>query len=148
MFRKSADNCVSQGERSQQSSLLRASLVNHLRRRPESVLVIEEYDKMDCDSRNLLRQLLDKGVAANMTASRSIIILEANTGSPHLVKLLQNAGSRDQLSPELTQRSLKDIVYNKWIAESCGVRHCTAATRHAAADESGTRRIRWTRRRC
>jgi ATP-dependent Clp protease ATP-binding subunit ClpA len=116
------NGCALQSERHLQSSLLRTSLVNHLRRHPESVLVIEEYDKMDCDSRNLLRQLLDKGIAANVTASRSIIILEANTGSPHLIKLLQNAGSRDRLSPELMQRSLKDIVYNKWISESCGVR--------------------------
>ena len=143
------NGCALQSERSLQSSLLRTSLVNHLRRRPESVLVIEEYDKMDCDSRNLLRQLLDKGIAANVTASRSIIILEANTGSPHLIKLLQSAGSRDRLSPELTQRSLKDIVYNKWIAESCGVRlcSCTAATA-SAADNCATRRMRWTRRRC
>ena len=111
-----------QGEQRLQSELLRSSLVSHLHRRPESVLVIEEYDKMDCSSRNLLRQLLDKGIAANVSAARSIIILEANTGSAHMYKLLKKASGRDKLSPELAQRSLKDIVYNKWMSDACGVR--------------------------
>lgn len=89
---------------------------------------------MDCESRNLLRQLLDKGIANNVSASRSIIILEANTGSPHMYKLLKRASGRSKLSPELAQRSLKDIVFNKWMNDSCGVRLGAATAHHGGVD--------------
>lgn len=107
-------------ERDQQASRLRASVLGHLQKYPESVLVIEEYDKVDCQSRSMLRQLLDKGISGNVSAARSIIVLEANTGSSHMYKLLQKAGSRERLSPELAHRSLKDVLYSLWMADRCG----------------------------
>ena len=112
---------------------------------------------MDCQSRNMLRQLLDKGIADTVSATRSLIILEANTGSAHLYKLLQMAGGREKVTPELAQRSLKDIVYNKWVEESpCGV-CCALFLLQVTPRRSVTRprgmalamsRIPWTRRRC
>ena len=41
----------------------------HLRRFPESVVVIEEYDKLPCEVRSVLRQLFDSGEGDATTAS-------------------------------------------------------------------------------
>jgi ATP-dependent Clp protease ATP-binding subunit ClpA len=106
-------------ESSQQASLLRSSVVSHLTRHPESVLVIEEFDKSSCESRALLRQLLDKGVVGNTSAVRSIIVLEANAGSLQLFKLMNDAGSRASLSVERMHRALKDVVYQAWSRDGC-----------------------------
>ena len=38
-----------------------SNLRAHLRRFPESVVVIEEYDKLPCEVRSVLRQLFDSG---------------------------------------------------------------------------------------
>ena len=99
-------------EQGEQASLLRASVRSQLQRHPESLLVIEEYDKADCGSRGILRQLAD-------TASRTIIVLEANTGSAHLFKLLESVGSRKALSPEAAQKALKDVVFHAWSNQRC-----------------------------
>jgi ATP-dependent Clp protease ATP-binding subunit ClpA len=67
----------------------------------------------------MLRQLLDKGATANFSFARSIIVLEANIGTSHMYKLLAAANSRDALSAEDAQRTLKDILYNKWLLDGC-----------------------------
>ena len=100
--------------------MLRASVLSHLQRHPESLLVIEEYDKADCASRALLRQVLDRGAVGNSSsAARSIVVLEANAGSLEMYKMLHAAESREALSPETAQRALKDIIYQRWVGEAC-----------------------------
>jgi hypothetical protein len=85
----------------------------------EALTHVAEYDKVDCASRGMLRQLLDKGATANFSFTRSIVVLEANTGSAHMYKLLSAAASRAELSAETAQRALKDILYNKWLQDGC-----------------------------
>ena len=74
---------------------------------------------MDCASRGMLRQLLDKGMTSNSSFARSVIVLEANVGSVHMYKLLSEAPSREALSAETAQRVLKDVLYNKWLQDGC-----------------------------
>ena len=102
-----------------QAAALRGSLVRHFEKHPESVLVVEEYDKVDCASRGVLRQLLDKGATGNATFTRSIVVLEANIGSAHMYKLLSAAPSREALSAEVAQRTLKDLLYERWLRDGC-----------------------------
>ena len=83
------------------------------------VAVPAEYDKADCASRGMLRQLLDKGMTSNSSFTRSIIVLEANVGSLHMFRLLSEAPSRAALSAETAQRVLKDVLYNKWLRDGC-----------------------------
>ena len=48
-------------ERESQARSLRSALAAHLRWYPQALVVVEEYDKVDCRMRGLLRQLLDAG---------------------------------------------------------------------------------------
>jgi hypothetical protein len=49
---------------------LRGEVVGHLAAAPDSLLVVEEYDKMDCAARGLWRQLLQHPERANITNNR------------------------------------------------------------------------------
>jgi hypothetical protein len=49
---------------------VRESLVSHIRDSPEPVIVVEEYDKLDCPTRAFLRQLLQHPELANTTFNR------------------------------------------------------------------------------
>lgn len=49
---------------------LRREVVAHLSVTPEALLVVEEYDKLDCPARGLWRQLLAHPERANMTSKR------------------------------------------------------------------------------
>ena len=69
-------------------SELRHNLVRHVRGYRESLVVIEEYDKMDCRSRGLLKELIDYALAEKIQWGRSIVILESNTGYLQLMQLL------------------------------------------------------------
>lgn len=44
-------------DRDQQRKMLLTEIVNHVKRFPESVIAIEEYEKIHCDTRIMLRQL-------------------------------------------------------------------------------------------
>lgn len=57
-------------EREKQHEYLRAAVLEHLRRSPQSLLVIEEYDKLDCATRAMLRQLIESAHSANVTMDR------------------------------------------------------------------------------
>jgi hypothetical protein len=57
-------------ERAGRLAALREALLAHLRAAPESLIVIEEYDKLDCDARGLWRQLLQHPERANITWDR------------------------------------------------------------------------------
>ncbi|XRB21149.1 torsin [Pseudoscourfieldia marina] len=63
----------SDAERPRALTKLRASLLAHAMHYPESVLVVEEYDKMDCATRALVRRLVAPSVAraAGMSSSSS-----------------------------------------------------------------------------
>eukprot|EP00740_Mantoniella_antarctica_P023277 CAMPEP_0198679992 /NCGR_PEP_ID=MMETSP1468-20131203/3812_1 /TAXON_ID=1461545 /ORGANISM="Mantoniella sp, Strain CCMP1436" /LENGTH=121 /DNA_ID=CAMNT_0044419481 /DNA_START=303 /DNA_END=668 /DNA_ORIENTATION=+ len=67
-------------EQEEQGRMLRDAIIDHLRVFPEAVVVIEEYDKMGCPARGMLKQLLDKGTAANTTFYRAVFVLESNVG--------------------------------------------------------------------
>ena len=58
-------------DRVRQHAYLRAAVLEHLRRAPQSLLVIEEYDKLDCPTRAMLRQLIENSHTANITLDKS-----------------------------------------------------------------------------
>lgn len=57
-------------EREEQHALLRAALMEHISHHPEALIVIEEYDKLDCATRGFFRQLLENARTANVTLDR------------------------------------------------------------------------------
>ena len=57
-------------ERQQQHALLRAALMDHVCSHPEALIVIEEYDKLDCATRGFFRQLLENARTANVSLDR------------------------------------------------------------------------------
>ena len=54
----------------QQHWYLRKTVLDHLHRYPESLLVIEEYDKLDCSARNVLRQLVTASASNNVSMDK------------------------------------------------------------------------------
>lgn len=54
-------------ERQQQYLKLQEALVQHVRHHPNSLLVIEEYDKLDCPTRGMFRQLLENPQVFNLS---------------------------------------------------------------------------------
>ena len=56
-------------DRERQKRMIVSNLRAHLRRYPESVVVIEEYDKLPCEVRSVLRQLFDSGRVMQSTPS-------------------------------------------------------------------------------
>jgi hypothetical protein len=59
-----------QKEREQQLGHVRDAVIAHIRDSPDPLLVIEEYDKLDCNTRAFLRQLLQHPELANTTFNR------------------------------------------------------------------------------
>lgn len=59
-----------EGERKEQHNRVREVILEHLRRYPAALLVVEEYDKLDCPSRAVLRQLLENPREANLSSAR------------------------------------------------------------------------------
>lgn len=49
---------------------LRHEVVRHLSHAPDALLVVEEYDKLDCAARGFWRQLLAHPERANITSKR------------------------------------------------------------------------------
>ena len=56
------------GERERQLAALRGALLGHLGAHPEALIVVEEYDKLDCPTRGFLRQLLEGARTGNVSA--------------------------------------------------------------------------------
>lgn len=107
-------------DREAQHAALRASLTEHMASATQALLVIEEYDKLDCEMRGFFRHLLEGGSAAgNFSLSRSIVVLESNTGYTALHGMLEAAGGREAIPPERAQRELKDIVFERWRLQGC-----------------------------
>lgn len=61
-------------QRARQHALLRDAILAHVAAAPESLLVVEEYDKLDCDSRALFRQLLENPQVANVSMARCTVV--------------------------------------------------------------------------
>lgn len=57
-------------ERAEQHMLLKAGIVEHVRLHPQSLIIIEEYDKLDCPTRGLLRQLVGSPHSTNVSINR------------------------------------------------------------------------------
>lgn len=116
---------------------LRHNLMNHVRGFRESLLVIEEYDKMDCKSRGLLKELIDHAQVEKIRWGKSVVILESNSGYLQLMKLLRETTQghsnsehdhglsdstiaalleieKENFFAEKAQKILKDIVFDIW----------------------------------
>jgi hypothetical protein len=131
------DYVLSEAEK--QSAALKNALLNHLKSFPASVLVVEEYDKMGCSARGMLRQLLEKGSGDDAEFKNAIFVLEANAGFLTIKKTLDEERKRGLrfidaeasvddttasplVSPSATtktQRFLRDLVFSKWAEEKC-----------------------------
>ena len=121
-------------EREEQARMLRDAVTRHLERFPESVVVVEEYDKLGCPARGTLKQMLEHGSAGatenpfdrNVTFARSIFILEANTGFMD-VHDASAARGRAPRGDELLalQRKLRDGLFEKWSTDRCEDREDT-----------------------
>ena len=126
-------------EQEAQGRALRDAIVDHLAMFPESIIVIEEYDKMGCPARGMLKQLLDKGANGNATFHRSVFVLEANLGFVEINRRVRkglgnsqnnvgdgssgegSSGGEELGLDELTatQRTLRDTVFKRWKDERC-----------------------------
>ena len=71
----------------EQGRALQRAIMSHLEAFPEAVVVIEEYDKLGCPARGMLKQLLDKGISENVTFHRALFVLEANVGHVQIYKV-------------------------------------------------------------
>ena len=121
-------------ERETQARMLRDAVTRHLEKYPESVVVVEEYDKLGCPARGMLKQMLEHGSAGtganpfdrNVTFGRSIFVLEANMGFMD-VHDASAAGGGAPTGDELTalQRKLKDGLFEKWTSDGCEDREDT-----------------------
>ncbi|GBF93149.1 hypothetical protein Rsub_05880 [Raphidocelis subcapitata] len=105
-------------ERAPRLSALRDALLAHLRAFPEALLVVEEYDKLDCDARGLWRQLLQHPERANVTWDRAVVVLESNLGMSELEQLLTTTG-RNNVTAEQAERSLRELVFSHWQRSPC-----------------------------
>ncbi|EFJ49257.1 hypothetical protein VOLCADRAFT_89984 [Volvox carteri f. nagariensis] len=107
-------------ERSGQLAMVREAILDHLRSTPQALLVIEEYDKLDCASRSMLRQLVQHPEIVNLDLSHSIIMLESNLGFLQLANLLREAnGDKSQIPPEAADRILRNVSLTAWRAANC-----------------------------
>lgn len=57
-------------EREQQHWYLRKAILDHFHQHAEALLVIEEYDKLDCATRAVLRQFVTAPASANVTMGK------------------------------------------------------------------------------
>jgi len=109
-------------DRDKQSEALVSKLIGHLSARREALVVIEEYDKLDCKSRGVLKQIFDKGLALNVTEQmqKSVFLLESNTGYGKIVESLNAArGRQEDVDAESLQYTLKNMMFNLWQSEKC-----------------------------
>lgn len=106
-------------ERAVRLAALRDALLSHLRLCPESLIVVEEYDKLDCEARGLWRQLLQHPERANVSWERAIVIMESNLGMSELEQLLSTVGGRAKISPEDAERRVRDLVFAHWQRSGC-----------------------------
>lgn len=100
---------------------LRTALLDHAAAHPQSLIVIEEYDKLGCDARAALRGLLAAapGDPARAALARSVVVLESNAAAAELHALVEAAPSRDDVALEDGVRAVKDALYAAWAGPGC-----------------------------
>lgn len=106
-------------DREMQHRLLQKSLLDHISMYPQSFIVIEEYDKLDCYMRGFFRQILQGGMVGNQSLGRSIIVLESNLGYSVLHRMMEQKGGREMVDMQEAQRALKDMVFQVWQQQGC-----------------------------
>ena len=57
-------------DQARQHELVKEAIMDHIKFHPQSLIVIEEYDKLDCRTRGLLKQLIDSSQSTNVTINR------------------------------------------------------------------------------
>ena len=90
-----------------QVAALRDAVLRHLRVHASSVVVVEEYDKMGCAARGMLRQLLEKGARDDAEFKRSIFVLEANAGFAAIKKTLDEETAASEAWADAREVSLE-----------------------------------------
>lgn len=106
-------------DRDEQHRMIQQALLQQVREYPQSFLVIEEYDKLDCYMRGFFRQILQGGVVGNQSLGNSIVVLESNLGYSLLHRLLEDAGDRNRIRLDDAQRALKDMIFKIWRQQEC-----------------------------
>ncbi|KAK9867882.1 hypothetical protein WJX84_011423 [Apatococcus fuscideae] len=106
-------------DRAQQHAALKTALLEHLRKMPQALIVIDEYDKMDCDTQFMFKQLIQGSHNVDVSMNRAIVVLESNAGFEDLHQLLVKTRDRSKINAEEVQRLLKDIVWKRWDEGGC-----------------------------
>lgn len=57
-------------DQKRQHELVKEAVIEHIKFHPQSLIVIEEYDKLDCRTRGLLKQLIDSSHSTNVSINR------------------------------------------------------------------------------
>lgn len=57
-------------DRNLQHAALKTALVEHLKKSPQALIVIDEYDKMDCETQFMFRQLIQGSHNAKLSMNR------------------------------------------------------------------------------
>ncbi len=103
-------------------------LTEAVRRRPYSVVLLDEIEKAHDDVYNILLQVLDDGRLTDnhghtVDFTNTIIVMTSNVGSPIIQKITESGGSRDEMqaaveqalrarfTPELLNRVDEKIVF-------------------------------------
>ena len=61
-------------DRAAQHAALQQAILDHVQRYPQALLVIEEYDKMSCQTRGFLRQVIENSGTANVSLARHALV--------------------------------------------------------------------------
>jgi len=113
---------------------LHGTLTDHLRRhRGDALVVVEEYDRLDCRGRALVRRLLDRGRLREegVDAAGAVFVLESNAGMGAVLEAHARGRSgsdagdgTDDADTESAERdvesALKDAVFAAWAADGEG----------------------------
>lgn len=108
-------------DRDEQHAMLQKALLDHVSLHPQSFIVVEEYDKLDCYMRGFFRQILQGGKVGNQSLGDSVVLLESNLGFSTLHRMLEDvpSGQREDIDMDGVQRALKDMVFTMWQKQKC-----------------------------
>ncbi|WPT12885.1 Torsin-1A [Picochlorum sp. SENEW3] len=108
-------------DRDEQHAMLQKALLDHVSLHPQSFIVVEEYDKLDCYMRGFFRQILQGGKVGNQSLGDSVVLLESNLGFSTLHRMLEDvpSGQREDIDMDGVQRALKNMVFTMWQKQKC-----------------------------
>ena len=89
-------------------------LTEKVRRRPYSVVLLDEIEKAHADVHNILLQILDDGKITDshgktVNFQNTVIIMTSNAGSNESSAVYGFGASESQMSAQKTERSLREI---------------------------------------